>query len=125
VIQAEQFRALLTLFHDRIRLVFLNTNEVEQLCGSLAESIDFVIGMSGQVSDDDAIRFASAFYEAIADRKSVKTAFEFALANLPKGEHKAYKLFVERGGADPYLLPPARGRHEAGRMLPSPARTEI
>jgi hypothetical protein len=110
LIEAEQLRALLSLFHDRIRLVFVNTTASAQICEALARSIDFVIGIAGRIADDDAIRFAAAFYEAIADRKSVQTAFEFALANLPKGEEQEYKLFRERTGADPFLLPPGNGK---------------
>lgn len=107
VVEAEQFSALLGLFHDRVRLIFLNAANSHAICEELAGSIDFVIGISGKIADKDAIKFAAAFYEAIVDRKPVQTAFDFALANLSKGEDKAYKLFTQRKGADPYLLPVA------------------
>lgn len=105
LIATEQFRALLSLFHDRIRLVFINTGQSASICQSLASSVDFVVGATGRLADESAIRFAAAFYEAISDRKTVPEAFDFGLANLTPDDEAGYQLFAVRKGVSAHLLP--------------------
>jgi hypothetical protein len=104
IISTEQFVGLLLLFSNHIRLVLVNAAHSKQLCKTLAESIDFVIGM-GEIADEDAIKFASAFYEALGDGKSVQAAFDFAKANLLPGQKSVCELFVMRKASDLNLLP--------------------
>jgi hypothetical protein len=104
LIEAEQIQALLALFHDRIRLVFINTCDSAAICQVVSNSIDFVVGVTGAIPDTDAIRFATAFYEALADRKPIPTAFDFARSNLVPHSGGAYRLFNQRSAANPRLL---------------------
>jgi CHAT domain-containing protein len=102
-VPTDQLAALLSLFSDRLRLVLINTMQVENLCEALARSIDYVIGTTGLIADEQAINFSSAFYEALADGKSIQVAFDFALANV-RTDKGGYKLVVERKAAPPHLL---------------------
>jgi hypothetical protein len=101
----EQFSSLMKLFSDRVRLVIINTPSTD-LCQQLAHNVDFVIGIQGRVKDDDAIAFATAFYEALGEGKAIPTAFEFAKASIsPEEGEKSYQLYAERKHAGAHLLP--------------------
>jgi CHAT domain len=72
-------RALSTLFailRGSIRCVVLNACLTEDQARAIAEHLPCVVGMSGEVTDRVAIKFASAFYSAIAYGESVRQAFE-------------------------------------------------
>lgn len=95
IIPNEQFSRFLLPFSGRIRLVFVNACDSSQLCEALSKSIDFVIGMTGEIPDENAIDFATVFYQVIADRQPVATAFNFAMASLDTtGDDKVYTLFA-------------------------------
>ena len=104
-VSAEILNNLLMLFSDKIRLVIINTMYSEEMCKALARSIDFVIGMSGGVPDKQAAKFSAALYEALADNKDIKSAFEFARASIGDKEVAGlgcYQLFAFRRRPDEY-----------------------
>lgn len=103
-ISTEQVAALLSLFSDRLRLVIINTMKTDDLCETLARTIDYVIGTTGRITDEAAIKFSAAFYEAIGNGKTIRMALEFASAYSRTAEG-SYKLFAEREAAEPHLLP--------------------
>jgi len=68
------FRAL----KDNLRLVFFNVCYSNPLAEAVAQEIDYAIGMEGTISDEAALVFAPAFYEALAFGRSVNEAFTMA-----------------------------------------------
>lgn len=101
-ITAEVLSKLLLLFSDKIRLVVLNTSCTEEMCKTLAQNIDFVIGGCGSLNDKLAAKFPAALYEALADGKDIKSAFEFARASI--GESTVYQLYTLRKQSEKYYL---------------------
>ena len=87
-------RALGKLFEvlkNNIRCVVLNACYSEDQAQAIAAGVGCVVGMAGDVADDAAVRFAVAFYRALAYGKDVKTAFdlgciEMDLAGLPDSD---------------------------------------
>jgi hypothetical protein len=78
-------RALSTLFSvlkDNIRCVFLNACYSERQAQAIAQHIDCVIGMTVAISDLSALSFASAFYQALAYGRDVKTAFNLGCIQI-------------------------------------------
>jgi len=108
---AELFR----LAGENTRLIVLNACYSEQQARALAQHVDAVIGMDNAISDDTAIAFAKALYEALGERCNVKQAFDLAknyikLHRLPGAE---LPVLVERSGvpaASVLLLPLSSSR---------------
>ncbi|MBK9924493.1 MAG: hypothetical protein IPP66_04300 [Anaerolineales bacterium] len=94
-VSSESLNNLLSLFNDKLRMVVLNTVYSDEICKLLANNIDFAIGVHGLLGDDEANKFASAFYEAIAENKDVRTAFEYGRARIESGNDRSdYRLLT-------------------------------
>ncbi|MEM2126101.1 MAG: CHAT domain-containing protein [Candidatus Methanosuratincola sp.] len=107
VVSAETLNSLLTLFSDKIRLVVINTTYSAGMCKALAQSVDFAIGSGGPLNDKTASKFSVALYEALADGKDIKAAFEFARASIEDKdfiEQARYQLFTFRRRPEEYRL---------------------
>lgn len=83
----ELFRVL----QENIKCVVLNACFSQLQARAIAKAVDCVIGMSQAIGDVSSIRFAAAFYQALAFGKDVKTAFELGknqidLEKLPDSE---------------------------------------
>lgn len=96
-------KALVALFgaHKRnIRIIFLNGCYSESQATALTNIVDCAIGMSNAISDNAAVKFAAAFYGALAYGESVQNAFnqgnvELLLAGIP--ENETPKLLARQG----------------------------
>ena len=75
-------KGLLRALKDNIRLVVLNTCKSLGCARSISKVIDCVIGIKGDISDEDAIWFSETFYSGLASGRSVKAALERARAAL-------------------------------------------
>lgn len=73
---------LLRALRDNLRLVILNACHSQAIVHDVPPSIDLSIGMSDQVRDSEAMKFAIAFYEAIGFGRTVENAFDIASADL-------------------------------------------
>jgi hypothetical protein len=99
--------ALLNLFNvlsDRVRLVLLNACHSEGIAETLAEVIPCTIGMNGEISDDAAIAFSTAFYRGLGFGRNLQEAFDLgknALLNLQTPEDHAPRLFTRNGSVAP------------------------
>jgi hypothetical protein len=108
---AKAIAELFRLAGENTRLIVLNACYSEAQAKALAQHVDAVIGMGSAVSDETAIAFAKALYEALGERCNVKQAFSLAknyvaLQRLPGAE---LPVLVERAGvpaASVLLLPP-------------------
>jgi len=66
---------LFSLLKDNIKCVILNACFSAPQAMLIAKYIDYVIGMSNDISDKAAIKFASSFYQAIGFGRDTETAF--------------------------------------------------
>jgi hypothetical protein len=96
-IPIKAFNRLLSLFKNKVNCVVLNACYSEKQAEELADSIDYVIGMSNSISDDAAIAFSSAFYQALGFGYDIKTAFELGCIEIHleyEGEENIPRLFT-------------------------------
>jgi tetratricopeptide (TPR) repeat protein len=91
---------LFKVWGKKINLVFLNACYSEKQARAIAEHVNCVIGMSGAIPDNTAIKFASAFYLSLGFNKSVQEAFDIAknqLELLSMSGDQIPKLIVKEG----------------------------
>ena len=62
----------------KLKGVILNGEYTESLAQEISSYVDFVIGVSGTISDEEAITFSKGFYGAIANGGSVGNSFALA-----------------------------------------------
>jgi hypothetical protein len=93
---------------NQIRCVILNACFTEQQALYIAEYVDIVVGITSEIGDTSAIRFASVFYASLGEGKSVQTAFELACVNIELHGldfHDAVRLVTKKGiSPDTYYL---------------------
>jgi hypothetical protein len=95
---------LFSVLRDDVRLVLLNACHSEAIAESLAEVIPCTIGMNGEITDEAAIAFATAFYRGLGFGRSIQEAFNLgknALMNLQIPEDQAPRLYFRKVAADP------------------------
>jgi hypothetical protein len=77
--------ALTTLFgilNAWIKVVVLNGRDTLPTVEALSGVVDYVIGMDRPLADASAVRFAEAFYGALAMGRTVPRAFELAVSRM-------------------------------------------
>lgn len=77
---------LFAVLKDNVRCVVLNACFSKQQARVVSRSVDCVIGMSGAITDRAAIKFSTAFYQALAYGEDVKTAFELGCLQIDMAE---------------------------------------
>lgn len=82
--QTVSIKALSTLFSmfPNIRCVVLNACYSDEQAKSIAQHVDYVIGMSDAIDDISAISFAKSFYQAIGYGKDIRAAFELGCIQI-------------------------------------------
>jgi CHAT domain-containing protein len=103
------------LYKDHVRLVVLNACLTHLQAQALATEIDYTIGIDRFVGDKASIKFAGAFYRALAFDMSVQKAFESAqvellLQNIPRS--KGLTLFARVGASPEAFILPDNGREQ-------------
>lgn len=81
-VPAQALSKLFEIFKDNIRCVVLNACFSEKQAQAIAQHSDCVVGMSKAIGDEAAIRFATAFYQALGYGKDVKTAFDLGCLQI-------------------------------------------
>jgi len=76
---------LLRLGGDAVECVILNMCYSSGYAEEIAKDIPYVIGIKAEISDEQAIAFASAFYQALGAGKSIPESFRHAQASLELG----------------------------------------
>lgn len=95
--------ATMSTLADNIRVVVFNSCFSAGQAEAVTQHVDVAIGMSDEIGDEAARVFAAQFYSAIGFGRSVKQAFDQAIAALMlEGipEDKIPELFM-RDGVDP------------------------
>ncbi len=93
LVDGRALAALFELFAEQIKCVVLNACYSEIQAKAIAQHIDYVIGMSKEIGDTAAIKFAVGFYDALGAGRD----FEFA-----------YKLgcrYIRMAGIPEHLTP--------------------
>jgi CHAT domain-containing protein len=100
---------LLALYRSHLRLVLLNACFTHKQARSIAGVVNYSIGASNAIGDKVGVTFAGAFYRALGFGRSVRDAFESAMAELAltkKTRSRGMQLFVKKGLSerDPFPL---------------------
>lgn len=76
LVNAEALANLFELFAGHVECVLLNACYSEIQAKAIAQHIDYVIGMSQEIGDKAAIKFAVSFYDALGAGESIEFAFK-------------------------------------------------
>jgi CHAT domain-containing protein len=76
LVATQALTSLFRLFADNIECVVLNACYSEVQASAIAQHIPYVVGMSKEIGDKAAIKFATGFYSALSSGKSVEFAYE-------------------------------------------------
>ena len=82
LVDAQALAGLFELFAEQIECVVLNACYSEIQAEAIAQHIDYVIGMSKQVGDAAAIKFAVGFYDALGAGRDVEFAYKLGCAAI-------------------------------------------
>ena len=88
----ETIKKILFEFRGSIQCVVFNTCYGEELANAVAENIDCVIGMLGEVEDELAPDFARELYRQLGSGQDIATAFTRARTQLDKHSNIARLL---------------------------------
>ncbi|MCB0630161.1 MAG: CHAT domain-containing protein [Saprospiraceae bacterium] len=83
---------------SNLQLVFLNGCSTQAQVKQLFEAgVKAVIATSVPIGDEKAVLFAATFYRALANKRSIKMAFEFAKAAVELTHRDAPDFVIQRG----------------------------
>ncbi len=97
LVSAESLANLFKLFKNKVECVFLNACYSEVQAEAIHNYISCVVGMSQEIGDRAAIKFAVGFYDALGAGRIYQDAFEFGcnsinLAGIPEVSTPILKL---------------------------------
>ncbi len=81
-VSIEALSQLFSIFKENIRCVVLNACYSEPQAKAIARHIEYVIGMSKEITDSAAVSFAASFYQALGYGTGIKTAFDLGCAQI-------------------------------------------
>lgn len=81
-ISVEALSQLFSIFKKNIRCVVLNACYSEHQARAIVGHIEYVIGMSKEITDSAAVSFAASFYQALGYGTGIKTAFDLGCAQI-------------------------------------------
>jgi len=81
-VSGEALAGLFAVFKGTLRIVFLNGCETRAMAEAFRYLVEYTIVMNRRVEDGAAIVFATAFYQALARRQTVRNAFALAVNQL-------------------------------------------
>lgn len=91
---------------DGLRCVILNACYAEEQARLIAEHVECVVGISGEIKDKSAIAFTAGFYTGLAEGRTVQRAFDLGKNQMHlMGEPHADRLRLHcKPGVDPRTL---------------------
>ncbi|MBB4637804.1 CHAT domain-containing protein [Longimicrobium terrae] len=116
------------VFKNEVRLVVLSACYSRSQAEAVAQVVGCAIGTTGEILDEDAIRFNAEFYGAIASGESVQMAFDQARTVLELNEPgPILPELVHRADVDParLFLQPRFRREKRYAAIASAALTAI
>ena len=82
LIDGQSLARLFDLFSEQLECVILNGCYSEIQAKSIVKYIEYVIGMSREISDKAAIEFAIGFYDALCAGRSIEFAYNIACSAI-------------------------------------------
>lgn len=82
LVSTESLSNLFELFKAKVECVLLNACYSETQAEAIYHHIDCVIGMERAVTDEAAIHFSTAFYDALGAGRNYQEAFNFGCNNI-------------------------------------------
>jgi hypothetical protein len=77
-----------------LKYVVLNGAYSQRLADLISNYVDFVVGVNGMISDEEAREFSRGFYGGLANGRSVRQSFESALSTLQNTDKYIIKSSV-------------------------------
>jgi hypothetical protein len=81
-IDKELLVKLFTMCSEDLFCVVINACNSELIAQSIAQHIDYAIGMNAKINDIAAVKFSKGFYRALFNGKKIKEAYQFSLLEL-------------------------------------------
>jgi len=81
-VSGKNLSGLFREFQGVVECVILNACYSEGVADIIKNYVPYVIGVSGKVEDETAIKFAATFYEGLGEGRGVKKSFSYACASL-------------------------------------------
>lgn len=85
--------ARLLELENKVKCVVLNTCECFEQAQALSRSVDYVVGVEREISDQHSINFSVGFYQALATGRDVRLAFGHGQHRVWIDSEKSSKLF--------------------------------
>lgn len=132
LVDAQALAGLFELFAEQIECVVLNACYSEIQAEAIAQHIDYVIGMSKEVGDSAAIKFAVGFYDALGAGRDFEFAYKLGCAAIRMAgisEHLTPQLLRKQDSCgenidkNPVLTSPPQDTRELIVVSPSPTST--
>lgn len=110
VVSTEALSNLFALFDKQVECVLLNACYSEVQADAIVQYINYVIGMSQEIRDDEAIAFATGFYRALGWGKSIEESYKFGCnaiqIQIPKANtSRSRNSEASRHVAEPVIIP--------------------
>lgn len=81
-VSSEALGQLFALHADHVKCIVLNACYSAVQLETIAEKIDYVIGMKEGIGDDEAIAFAAGFYQALGAGEKVEDAYQHGCVQM-------------------------------------------
>lgn len=82
IITSSSLENFFKLFKDQIKCVVLNSCYSKNQAQAIVNHIPYVIGMNDAILDDAAIKFSTAFYDALGAGRDIEFAFNLGINNI-------------------------------------------
>ncbi|MCI5146567.1 MAG: CHAT domain-containing protein, partial [Candidatus Electrothrix sp. AR3] len=82
LVPADVLSAFFNLFSAQVQGVLLNACYSEMQALAIAQHIDYVIAMNGDISDQISLTFMVTFYEGLSDGKQIEAAYRAACLKI-------------------------------------------
>lgn len=106
IIQPEFLAALFSTFSSKVKLVVLDACYSADQAEAIAEHVEYVIGISREMSDEAAIAFTTGFYQALGTGRTIEEAYKLGCTQirlLGTPEHLSPILKKRLSGISPNL----------------------
>ena len=98
-------------FADDINCTVLNACDTDHQAKLIVEHIDYVVGMTQQILDEAAIKFALSFYTGIVEGISIEKAYEIGCTQIQissetnnrSSQSRQFRKFVYDPSEDEYI----------------------
>jgi hypothetical protein len=82
LVRPEALSALFEQFSDQVKVVILNACYSEQQAKAISSEVDYVIGMTKNITDLASIAFSIGFYQAIGAGRNVADAYKLGVTQI-------------------------------------------